>query len=283
MIFPKELHHDIIWTIAEQKHINIIALHESLQHKHNISLKNFYKVVNQFLDLHILNKEKKLLSLNMRRIEELETLVTISKATAETKQSQYLLAPWQHKHYHAQSIHLIDSIWWDILMSFNDFYAKQEPVYIYYSHAHYMIGQEQSETQFRKHWHLVPDQAKTTFFIWNQSYLDLCGIERYRDIWANIFSYHDHPFLREGYYFNVIGDYIIEFIHPKMCSDYFQVFFDSVEHIEKLNLEIFQNIFHMRQPCALRVSHNPQQAEQMKKTIQHLRNKEQSRKKTKNL
>jgi hypothetical protein len=78
--------------------------------------------------------------------------------------------------------------------------------------------------------------------------------------------------LREGYNFNIVGDYIIEFYYPALCSQTFQIFFDSIESIEKLNTELFKSVFHMRVPCTLRLRYDPEHCKQTKKIMEELQN-----------
>lgn len=285
MPFYKPLQKAILWQLAQKHMLTTKELYENIQVSYTISLKNFYKIINQLIDVQILSKTKKHLSLNARWVQELEQFIEIAKDTTIHTHSQYLLTPGESKVYKTWSIMQTDNIWWDMLIAIQNHYQWTQDAYIYYSHAHYMVWAYESEVRYWSHQLNRDHQRKsqTIFLIWNNTFLDRIGMQKYKDIGAQIFHDEEHLFHREWYYFNVIWEYIIEFIHPKECVDFFQIFFDSIQDISKLNLELFKSIFQKCIQCTIRITRNAHKAKEIAQSIQHLWNKHQSREKMSHL
>jgi hypothetical protein len=44
-----------------------------------------------------------------------------------------------------------------------------------------------------------------------------------------------HKFLKNGYFINIIGDYILEAVFPDIINQYFKAFFDNIQNIKNFN------------------------------------------------
>jgi|GEM_PF-2012880 len=58
MLFTKPIYDNIIFHLADKKDFTIQTLHKEIIKKENISLPNFYKIIDHMVQYQILSKEK---------------------------------------------------------------------------------------------------------------------------------------------------------------------------------------------------------------------------------
>jgi hypothetical protein len=75
------------------------------------------------------------------------------------------------------------------------------------------------------------------------------------------------PFLKDGYCVTVVGNYIFEVIYPKVISDYFKIFFDSIKDLKDFNAGLFQRVFEMKADCKVTVRYDEAQAKNIVKVF----------------
>jgi hypothetical protein len=101
----------------------------------------------------------------------------------------------------------------------------------------------------------------------NESVMDKYASEQIRLLGIDIVCNNKHQFLKDGYFINVVGDYILEALFPDIISQYFKVFFDNVQDISDFNPEGFESIFKMKSECKITFRRSPSQAKLLKKEI----------------
>ena len=150
------------------------------------------------------------------------------------------------------------------MLQVNRMYGKQESTYVYQARPYYALGMNKTEMSFFKEANKLTD---VYFLTGNTNFLDTYGTDLYKKIGIRSLATPDVPFLKEGYCVTVIGDYVFEVLYPKDISDYFKIFFDTIQDIKKFNPELFHRIFVMKADCKLTLRRDPLQAKHIKQTF----------------
>ncbi len=266
MLLFDQLYDIIISIFMEQQKLSTQELHTHINKKITISLPNLYKIIGKLLDEQILIKEAGKLSLHSRRIGEFcEIADKLKKTYFETSLRPIDLKEWEMINFQANSIKDMDGIRWDVLLNIHRLYKESEPMYIYHAHPYYALGMHNTEMAF-----FTTTQKNTTVYL---LFSDTWFLDTY---WAELYTKagmkhvaisKKHPFLQDGYCFNIIWEYIFEFIYPKNISEYFKVFFSSTHESRQFNKELFGKIFEMKGSCKVTVRRNKKDAEMFKKEI----------------
>ena len=234
--------------------------------KEKISLPNFYKIINNLIENQTLIKEQGELKLHTTRI------LTLTEFTNKIKQT-YLesniikidLKEWEQKIFYASSLIDLDNVRADLLSNIALKYSKNENLYSYYSHLYPTLWVPETETtnlknmkQLLKNIYILAGNENTM----NQHAKDILSLQ-----WINVVCNYKTKFLKEWYFIDIIGEYILEILLTNIMVQYFRVFFDNIQNIKDFNPELFQNIFKMKTECKITIRHNKKDAEMFKKEI----------------
>lgn len=110
----------------------------------------------------------------------------------------------------------------------------------------------------------VAKVADVYFLTGNTNFLDQEGVKRYKKIGVQALAIDNLPFLKEGYCTTVVGDYIFYVLYPKEITEYFQMFFSSIQNMKDFNGILFSRIFNMKANCKLTLRYDKQQAREIK-------------------
>lgn len=266
MFFSKTLYDKLFWELAEHQDHTIQTLHQAINRKEKISLPNFYKVIDQLLTNQILSKEQGKIKLHTAWILSLfELHDKVKKNYIDNTSLKTDLQEGEQKVFYASSLVELDNIWAELLnsMAFKD--EKQEGLFMYNAHVYHILGMPETEaTNFKN---MKQQLWKVHLLVGNESVMDMYAAEQIRLLWIDIVCNNQHQFLKDGYFINVVGDYILEALFPDIISQYFKVFFDNVNDIKDFNPEGFQSIFKMKSGCKITFRRSSSQAKIFKKEI----------------
>lgn len=114
----------------------------------------------------------------------------------------------------------------------------------------------------------MSNQSRTVYFLsGNETVLDKYGIELLRLQGTEVACSNKVKLLREGYFLDTIGEYIVEVLLPDSLTQYFKLFFDNTQKLEDFNSEMFQNLFKMKVECKVTVRRSKSQAAVFQKEI----------------
>lgn len=268
MLLFEPIYDSIVSLFIEHQKLSTQDLHIYMNKKYSISLPNLYKIISKLLDEQIIIKESGKLCLHSRWIGEFcETADKLKKAYFETSLHPIDLKEWEIITYEANSIKDIDGLRWDVFLAVHRLHHEPEPMYVYHAHPYYALGMKETEMTFFLQAQKISQNVYLLFS--DTSFLDKYWSELYKKAsMKNVVVSNNHPFLKDGYCVNVVGDYVFEFLYPKTISEYFKVFFESVHNIKQFNTELFKKIFEMKWNCKLTVRRDSNQAKNIKKVFQ---------------
>gem|GEM_PF-5484285 len=117
---------------------------------------------------------------------------------------------------------------------------------------------------------LQSSQDQLIYIIGNDSFLDNYGCSLLQTQGINACVIKDHPFLREGYFFSAIDDYILEVMLPSVLVEYFAIFFDNVKQAKDYKPFLLRHIFHMKQKCRLTIRRDRPRADELKNVFKSM-------------
>lgn len=262
MILFDQLYDVIVHKLIDHKWTSIQELHKYTSKEYQISLPNFYKVIGKLVDEQIIIKENGKLFLHSRRVLEFLDLADELKKTYLTETTNIaLLQEWQSMYHEATSIESLDGVRGDRMLAVNRLYGKSEATYVYQARPYYALGMNKTEMAFFSQANKV---AEVYFLCGNTNFLDIYGTNLYTKIWVKALTNESLPFLKDGYCVTVVWDFVFEVLYPKEISDYFKIFFDSIQDIKDFNPDLFHRIFEMKANCKLTVRHDSAQARNIK-------------------
>lgn len=266
MLFNKPIYDKIFFELAEHKDHSIQTLHTVISKKEEISLPNFYKIIDYMIKYQMLSKEKWKLALHTSWILWLLNLwEKIKKNYFEESSITIDLKEGEQKIFHASSLWDLDNVRANLLNVVWLKYEKDEPYYFYNAHTYHILGMQETEgTNFG---YYNKQKQKVYFLTGNETVLDKYGIDLLRVQWTDAICNAKTKLLKDGYCVNIIWEYVIEVVFPPMITNYFKVFFDNTKNVREFNPELFQNIFSMKSDCKLSIRHNKKDAEMFKKEI----------------
>ena len=258
------LHDTIIRKLIVHKGVSTQSLHRFVNEEVQISLPNFYKVIEKLIDNRTLMKENGKLSLHNRWILGMLELADELRTTYTTELTNVTqLQEGQSIIHEANSIKALDVVRADRELSINRMYGEKEPSYMFHSHPYYILGVKETEFAF---WKQVAKMSTFYYLCANTKFLDLHGAELYKEAGAlKALASDAMPFLKEGYCITVVGDFVFEVLYPPEISDYFRMFFETVKELKDFNVELFQRIFEMKANCKLTLRRDKVQAESTRK------------------
>lgn len=266
MFFSKTLYDKIFRELADNQEHTIQTLHKAVNKKERISLPNFYKIIDNFLTNQILTKEQWKIKLHTAWILSLFELNNKVKENYINNNTLKLdLKEWEQKIFYASSLIDLDNIRADILnnMTFKD--EKNEWLFMYNSHVYHILWMPETEsTNFRN---MKQQLWKVYLLVGNESTMDKHAADIIRLNGIDVICNNKHKFLKDGYFINIVWDYMLEALFPDIINQYFKVFFDNIQNIKDFNPEWFQNIFKMKCECKITIRRSKSQTDILKKEI----------------
>lgn len=263
-LFIDPLSNSILQHLLDKKWLSPQELYDRVKQDYQISLSQFYKILDKLIANWILTKEKKKLYFHNRWILGMVNFTDQLRTnyTSELANSSFLQT-WQVMMYEASTLESLDKIRLNQELAINRMYGNQEPTYFFTSHPYYMLGAQSTEIS------LVQQTTKITDFYYlcgNTHFLDTYGVQLYQQAGVKKAVASDKvPFLKEGYCLAVVGDFVFEVLYPPEISDYFRMFFETVKELKDFNVDLFQRIFEMKTSCKLTLRRDTLQAKQTKK------------------
>ncbi|MFA6255554.1 MAG: hypothetical protein WC606_00075 [Candidatus Absconditabacterales bacterium] len=266
MFFSKPIYDKIFFELAENQNYTIQTLHKAIAKKEKISLPNFYKIIDTLLENQILSKEQGKLKLHTAWILSLIELTNKVRQTyLETNDLKIDLKEGEQKIFYASSLIDLDNVRADLLSAMALKYTENESLYMYNAHLYHILGIPETETTNVKN---MKQQLKKVYLLaGNESIMDQHAANILRVQGIEVICSNKTKFLKEGYFINIIGDYILESVFPTIINQYFKVLFDTIENIQDFKPEPFQNIFKMKTECKITIRRNRKDAEMFKKEI----------------
>ena len=266
MLSPNNLFNTIIDTLLDKQSLTIQELHHAINSYIPTSLPNLYKVVAELLDKQILLKSQKKLSLHTIRIKNIGSIYEKIEPRLKELKPSMSLSLWETKVFHSDTLQSLDSIWRNVLHYFSENTTGIQTLYIYNSHPYHVLWSFETESAGFKTLSRYGQQA-VHFLFGNQTFLDRYGAELLEQSGCVCVFSNKTPFAPQGHFINVYGDYILEVVLPLAMSNYFEVYFQTVQDIQSFPKAMFEQLFDMKMKYSLKASYLPQEAEKLRKQI----------------
>jgi uncharacterized protein YqgQ len=147
MIFPKSIYDNIFSVLAQEKEHSIQSLHKRVNKQENISLPNFYKIIDQLLEKQIVTKEQGKIKLHSTRIVSFLNLAEdIRQNYLNDNSIQIELMEGEQKTFYASSLIDLDNIRANAFSTIVLKHDKLEAVYFYNSHTYHILGMQETES-----------------------------------------------------------------------------------------------------------------------------------------
>lgn len=266
-MFLQDISSIILTTLIEHKWVTTQDLFGLCSKKWaKVSLPNFYKIISKMIDEEYIVKKDNQLQLHGMRVQH--TLMM-----AENLKTYYIwndelhidkLKKWETKIFEAPSLYELDIIRTDALGKLYARYAWEE-AYYYNSHSYHMLSMpEKEKTNLQELWKHI---KKTYFLFGNTTFLDKYWAELLAMPWYDIHCIDNPPFPEEWYCINIFGDFVVEAVFPEEVTQYYKVFFETVQDLSTFNPSLFSQILKMKCASTLKIIHSPELASKMKKKI----------------
>lgn len=254
----------VIDVLLQHPFSSIAEIKERVEQDHGLSFsrQHFYKVLADMRTYQLVSKVKSGYVVEMRWIAALQNycqgaMTNLSNMKWQT--SDFPLEEGQRKEYFAKNLSALDPIWDNITLSLFRLTGEEEEL-SYTPHLYWRLNTRYSFQEF--------ERLCSIFKL--QSY-ELVGSSSPLDVYAKslitsdtidrtVTLCSDSPFTSEGFTFQVIGDYLIEFVMPPSLRIHFDNLFATVESVKELNQDYYNSIFTIEEMCKLTVSRNPAKA-----------------------
>lgn len=158
-----------------------------------------------------------------------------------------------------------DKFWGHALIILAEsFIPNNEPVYIYNPHEWFLIARKNSE---RECFSLITKRRRLLVTVGGKTYLDS---EVSKEFDHNMSQYHmlSNPmFSKNNYYFNIIGDFIIEVYIDKIISRLIENFYSKTENLNDEKVKELINIVENKGKSRLIISRDFKKADKLKKSL----------------
>ena len=266
MFFSKPLYDKIFFTLAQHQDLSIQELHKHISHKEKISLPNFYKIIDTLLENQMVTKEQGKIKLHTAWILSLfELHNNVRKTYIENNTLKLDLKDGEQKVFYASSLVDIDNVRADLLSVIALKWWGNESLYMYNSHLYHILWIPETETTNFKN--MEQQNEKVYMLVGNESVMDEHAAIIVRAQGVDVVCNEKTKFLKEGYFINIVWEYMIEALFPDVINQYLKVFFDTIKDIKDFNPEIFQNIFKMKVECKVTIRRSKSQTDALKKEI----------------
>lgn len=136
---------------------------------------------------------------------------------------------------------------------------------MYNSHLYHILWIPETETTNFKN--MAQQNEKVYMLVGNESIMDEHAAIIVRAQGVEVVCNEKTKFLKEGYFINIVWEYMIEALFPDVINQYLKVFFDTIKDIKDFNPEIFQNIFKMKVEYKVTIRRSKSQTDALKKEI----------------
>lgn len=155
-----------------------------------------------------------------------------------------------------------DSFWWDALYMISELLPNNEPAYLYNRHEWFLIARRESELE------AIKEITKRRHFLLISGGKTLLDKSVTKDFDGKMSRYHmvDKPiFDKDNYYFNIVGDFIIEVWIDKKISQKIEDLYKSVTKVDDSARSRLVEIIKSRGRSRLVISRNVKKAEKLKR------------------
>jgi predicted transcriptional regulator len=257
--------------VADRPGITVSELHERLCKRESVTLQHVYRIISRLIDTQVLIKRKRGLSLNLLWLSHVELLVQSAKEKLlEAPDVSFLaeLADGKRVTLPAQSLQQVQALWHHLLIQLNTIVPRtgDRMLHKYYSHPLWLLHAEGDKSFYER---IAKKGIRCFWLLGNETYLDMRAVESYKHLFR-IAVTDKSPFPTEGYNVNVIGDFVIECVFPKVIQDHVEMLCKSVTCEEDWKPELLDSLFHIKAPFMVTVWKSAQRAAQLRPKIERL-------------
>jgi len=257
----------VVERILEYGQCSTQSIYESLQSRWllDISLSQFYKVIDHLIDDHVLLKEKWQLSLNEIWLDKVRIL---ADRVERYKKSQSIVFPfnhWWNKRVYANSLKELDSIWVEMYTKIiNDQTPKH--VYFYDSHLYFLYWSENTELSYYK---ITKEKwIRVHQLIWNSVFLDTLWKSMIENITFDSWINSGTLLPDTWYYCAVIWDYVIDVVIPSSLLQLLDEYYTSIENEVSFDKDWFEALFRLKTKCSMTIRHDKELSKSYKVMIE---------------
>ncbi len=264
----KESLEDIVVDILQRGPVSTAHLIELVSKKRKITKQGVYFCLRGLAQQEVIVVHNKQVSLNVRFIKKMKTFF-------ETASHHYLdssigtfnvmgLQEGEQITYSFRNPITTDVFWWDALYALSLLSPNTEPVYLYNPHEWFLLARRESELE------AIAEITKKRRFL-----LTVPGttvLDKYvsRDFDGNKSQYHmvgEPLFSQKNYYFNVLGDFIIEVWIDKKIAEAVEHFYANIQEVTKNTIPDLISILEKRGRSKLCISRNKKKAEKLRRLV----------------
>lgn len=262
----------VLETLSAHHPLKLSELHEKLgkEQRLAVSSQNLYRLVAQLLAAQVLVRDSGAISLNqvwVSHVLAFASRVRRSYAKIEPVTSRLPLKDGEAREYNAGSLVQLDPIWSDILVAMAAS-SKRKEIFAYNSHPWYAIGMRETEQRFLAG--LIATGVRVNLLYGNEGFLDAYGQRLLKIPGLHTLCHAEHELPRNGLAIWGVGPYVLEVRFPPAIDRQFEFFFQTVNSVDQLDIELFSNVFRLKARCRLKVVRDARRAAQLRRTLTRL-------------
>ncbi|HOZ36276.1 MAG TPA: hypothetical protein PLR18_00390 [bacterium] len=226
------------------------------------------RVLNQEEIIIVSGGEVTLNILWLNRLAEYTRQAKNSYADSETESEYFLrLENGDRAQYYFKNPALLDSFWGHVLVELMRKVKNDPNMFSYNPHYWFLFGRRESELQYLS---CFPNYQKKFLLISaDKTALDKT-VNQDQEKMTDYFQYcmlGKALFEKNNYYFNVIGDYLVEVLIDKMTADEIELFYQKYEALNESRIKEFKGIIERPGKNKFIISKNPQKAARLRKKL----------------
>jgi hypothetical protein len=256
---------DIIIGLLQRGPINTLELIKLVREKRPKTTKQgIYLALRNLAKEEIAVLHNKQASLNIRWIKRMRHFFAITEQSYiedDSGKGNFIsLKVGEKVEYSFADSATTDLFWWDALYILSELYTGDEPIYIYNPHEWFLIARKESEVEAIKE---ITKKHRLLLTAGNRTPLDK-SVSKYFD--GNKGQYYMSEkslFVKSNYYFNIVGDFIIEVWLDKQIAAKIDEVYSSKLREDDAKTELIK-IINGKGRSKLRISRNAKKAEKLK-------------------
>jgi predicted transcriptional regulator len=258
----------IIIDFLQKGPVNITDLIGNINKKRKVTKQGVYFCLRGLVQQEMVVVHNKQASLNVRFIKKMKTFF-------ETASQHYIDSPLggvnltslkdgESIQYSFHNPLTTDFFWWDALYTLSESLDSTDPVYLYNPHEWFLLARRESELE------AIKEITKKRRFLLTTPGTTVLDKYVAKDFDGNMSQYNmlgKDLFTKNNYYFNVVGDFIIEvWIDTKIANEIDALYVRTKKFNEEAIRELTA-IIYKRGKSKLTLSRNKKKAEKLKNLV----------------
>ncbi|MDB5259969.1 MAG: hypothetical protein JWN37_200 [Candidatus Nomurabacteria bacterium] len=259
---------DYICEALKEGPISTISLIEKIKaNKPGITKQAVYLALRKLKQAEVIVIHNKKVSFNIRWLKNMNDFLRVSEmrhSLGDVSKDNFLnLSDGEKITYSFNNAHETDAFWWQALYMISEMVSKEAgPIYLYNPHEWFLFARRESELELLR---IIAVKRRLLILSTHKTPLDLAVA---KDFDGNRTQYymHDKPlFPKNNYYYNVMGDFIIEVYIARQVIDAIEEIYSSSLSVNEEVIEKLKKTINIKGKTLLSISRNKKKAEKLKK------------------